>query len=135
MDRDILIDALAGVLAARTDVVAAYLFGSVARGEARPDSDVDVGVVLAAGAPRELPAFGALGDLHADLEEASDREVDLVVLNDAPVDLVHRVLRDGVLLYESDANRRIAFEARARSEYFDMQPILALYRRTVLQSL
>lgn len=30
----------------RDDVAAAYLFGSVARGAARPSSDVDVGVLL-----------------------------------------------------------------------------------------
>ena len=30
----------------RTDVVAAYLFGSTARGESRADSDVDVAVLF-----------------------------------------------------------------------------------------
>ena len=46
----------------------------------------------------------------------------------APTDLVHRVLRDGRLVLERDRSARIAFEVRARNEYFDMQPILRRYR-------
>lgn len=56
-------------------------------------------------------------------------EVDLVVLNAASPDLVHRVLRDGILLLERDRPARIAFEVRARNAYFDLQPVLARYRR------
>ena len=52
----------------------------------------------------------------------------IVVLNTAPVDLVHRVLRDGHLLLDRDRGRRIRFEVKARNEYFDLQPVLARYR-------
>ena len=58
--------------------------------------------------------------------------VQVVLLNDAPVDLVHRVLRDGELLLERDRAARIRFEVRARSLYFDLQPMLTEYRRRVL---
>jgi hypothetical protein len=51
------------------------------------------------------------------------------VLNTAPPDLVHRVLRDGVLVLERDASARIRFEVRARNEYFDLRPRLDEYRR------
>ena len=52
-----------------------------------------------------------------------------MVLNRAPVDLIHRVLRDGILLKESDPSARIRFEVKARREYFDLLPILRRYRR------
>ncbi len=39
------------------------------------------------------------------------------------------MLRDGVLLLDRDPSARIRFEVRARNEFFDLQPILALYRR------
>jgi len=52
-----------------------------------------------------------------------------VVLNRAPVDLVHRVLRDGILLLDRDPSGRIRFEVRARNEYFDLLPHLRRYRR------
>jgi len=38
--------ALRGLLEDRTDVRLAYLFGSAARGEARPASDLDIGIVF-----------------------------------------------------------------------------------------
>ncbi|MEO6594185.1 MAG: nucleotidyltransferase domain-containing protein [Planctomycetota bacterium] len=135
MDRDTLLRELASYFASHSEVVAAYLFGSVARGDHGTASDVDVGVVLAAGAPRDLAGIEAIGDLHADLEDLLRREVDCVVLNDASPDLLHRVLRDGLLVHESDHRRRILFEVKARNDYFDMQPAVSLYRRTVLGSL
>lgn len=120
---------------ARKDVVAAYLFGSVARGTAGARSDVDLGVVLASGTPKDLAAIGVVTRMHGEIEELLRRDVDLVVLNSASPDLLHRVLRDGILLYERDHERRIEFEVQARNHYFDMLPIIDRYRRTVLGKL
>jgi hypothetical protein len=114
-------------LAERGDVVAAYLFGSVARGTAKPASDVDVAVLLTGDPPRTVDGLG-LG-LEGDLERRLGRPVQLVVLNRAPCDLVHRVLRDGVLLLDRDPGARIRFEVDARNRYFDLQPFLRRYRR------
>jgi predicted nucleotidyltransferase len=108
-------------------VVAIYLFGSVARGTARASSDVDVGVLYEATPPATLAGLGF--NLAAKLEPAIGRTIDLVVLNRAPADLIHRVLRDGILVVETDRRRRIEFEVRARNEYFDLAPIRARYRR------
>jgi len=52
----------------------------------------------------------------------------LIVLNRAPTDLVHRVLRDGRLLLDRDPSKRIRFEVRKRNEYFDLEPALRRYR-------
>jgi predicted nucleotidyltransferase len=109
-------------------LVCAYLFGSQARGNARPGSDIDVAVLFKQDPPRTLEGLHlALAD---DLSAAVGRPVDLVVLNRAPVDLVHRVLRDGVLLLDLNPSARIRFEVRARNEYFDLLPHLQRYRRT-----
>jgi predicted nucleotidyltransferase len=115
--------ALVGV---RPDVVAAYLFGSRARGTARADSDVDVAVLVRGEPAATLDGLGM--DLLVDLERDLRLPVDLVVLNRAPPDLVHRVLRDGRLVLERDRSARIQFEVQARNQYFDMQPILRRYR-------
>jgi predicted nucleotidyltransferase len=109
-------------------VVAVYLFGSVARGQARASSDIDIGVLYEATPPATLEGLG--GDLAYDLELVLPRPVDLVVLNRAPADLIHRVLRDGVVVVERDRARRIEFEIKARNEYFDLAPLRAQYRRT-----
>jgi hypothetical protein len=54
--------------------------------------------------------------------------VDVVTLNDAPVDLRIRVLREGHLLVDGGPSARIAFEVRTRNEAFDFEPILTRYR-------
>ena len=113
--------------AAAEGIAAAWLFGSVARGTARPDSDVDIGVLFREDPPRTLAGYHF--DLEADLQELLRLPVQLVVLNRAPIDLTFEVLRDGRLLVNQDPARRVDFEVRARNEYWDMEPYLRLYRR------
>jgi predicted nucleotidyltransferase len=108
-------------------VVAAYVFGSAARRTPEPH-DVDIAVLLEEDPPPTLE--GLRFDLAADLENVLEATVDLVVLNRAPVDLTHRVLRDGLLAFEGDRSRRIAFEVRVRNEFFDLEPILKRYRQS-----
>lgn len=108
-------------------IACAWLFGSLARDEAREGSDVDVAVLLAGD-----PAPGVKGlelALQEDLAEVTGEAVQLVVANRAPVDLIHRVLRDGRLLVESDRSARIAFEVDRRRRFLDLLPVLEEYRR------
>ena len=108
-------------------LVAAYLYGSFARGEASPGSDVDLGLLY-----RSSPAHALDSPpkrLEDELERELGRPVEVTVLNDAPPDLVHRVLRDGVILLDRDPSVRLSFEVRSQNEYFDLLPILDLYRR------
>lgn len=109
-------------------IVCAYLFGSYARGEPRRRSDIDIAVLF----PEEGRTEGLSGPaatLRGDLERLLRREVDLVDMRSAPVDLIHRVLRDGRLLVERDAGERVRFEVDARNRYFDLLPHLERYRQ------
>jgi predicted nucleotidyltransferase len=128
MDRDAIIQTLEACLAsADPSVVCAYLFGSTARGEQHGRSDVDVAVLFDPPPPATL--LGPAAQLQGELENALSRDVDLVVLNRASPDLVHRVLLDGILVCERDAAKRVRFEVKARNEYFDIKPYLDEYRR------
>ena len=109
------------------DLIAAYLFGSMARGTSGARSDVDVAVLYAATPPATLEGLPL--DLTSRIEHLVKRPVQVIVLNTAPADLIHHVLRDGVLLLDRDPSARIRFEVRARNEFFDLQPILDRYRR------
>ena len=113
--RDALVTDLTACLEAVPDIAFAYLFGSRARGDAREDSDVDVAVYgRPSGWPLFRDTFGALG------ERFPTGRVHLVMLADAPPGLVHRVLRDGVLLIERDPVARVRFATRNMSAYQDM---------------
>jgi predicted nucleotidyltransferase len=121
---------LRGVLAGDERVDCAWLFGSVARGEAGPLSDVDVAVLLNAAVPTEK-RLDVAAALVEELERRCGR-ADLVLLEEASPALRHRVFREGLLLFERDERRRIAFETRAIQEYLDFQPLAAIYDRYLI---
>ncbi|HYQ18737.1 MAG TPA: nucleotidyltransferase domain-containing protein [Polyangiaceae bacterium] len=126
MDASMAAQRIADYYRERAGVAAVYLFGSVAKGTSRAESDVDVGVLYEVAPPSELLAQ-PFGD-EAALAELFGRRVQIVVMNGAPPDLIHRILRDGVLVVERDKSRRVAFEVQARNQYFDLLPILRQYR-------
>lgn len=70
-----LIDISAAVsrVLSRYDVCEAYLFGSFARGEQTPDSDIDLRLVCG-----DSMTFGTLYELSLELEEELGREVEIV---------------------------------------------------------
>lgn len=125
---------LANYLATQTDVVAAYIFGSLAGERATPRSDVDI-AILFADASDPLAVGGHQLQLMGELERFTDREVDVVILNTAPSILQHQVLRHGRLLYERDRQARVEFEVRAGKIYADLKPMYDFHTRDLLQKI
>ena len=109
------------------DFVAAYLFGSVARGDDDARSDVDVAVLHRCDPPATFDSLPLR--MEGEIERFLGRRTEVICLNMAPVDLCARVLRDGLLLLDVDPALRIAFEVRTRNLWFDLQPVLRTYRR------
>ena len=115
------------------DVSAAYVFGSVAAGRARPDSDLDVAVLLDPRV-RHGDALTRRLQLMADLGAALGRsDVDVVILNDAPLLLAHRVLSRGRLVFARSAAARVRFQVRTAARYLDFVPVLEAHVRALKQ--
>jgi len=116
---------LAELLGPREEILEAYLFGSRARGQAQPHSDVDVAVYID-DARADDTGYGYRASLTTDLMAGlGSNDVDVVVLNRAPPLLYHRVLRDGVRLLARDLRATTTREGRAVSRYCDFVPQLA----------
>jgi predicted nucleotidyltransferase len=119
-----LAELITAVLSRREDVLEAYLFGSRARGDAQPHSDVDVAVFLAPSSAHD-EGFGIDAELGAALMGALEtNRVDVVLLNRADPVLYHRVLRDGIRLLARDLRATTTREGRALSRYCDFVPQL-----------
>ena len=90
---DELIGKLRTVVARHAEVRLALLYGSRARGDHRPSSDVDVAV---AGADFDTAS------LAGELSLATDLEVDVVPLADPGVPLLERLVDESVVVYEAE---------------------------------
>jgi predicted nucleotidyltransferase len=107
-------DALAAeIVAVLRDAGARFglLHGSRVSGLLRADSDVDVAAWWLSDPP---PAFEVL----------LPPEVDLVVLNDAPLELAGRIALHGRILFDDDPPARVRWTAITRKIYADEQPRL-----------
>jgi hypothetical protein len=110
---------LASAVAARPEILEAYVFGSHAREAVTPLSDLDVAVYLDPDRVVASP-FGYAADLTATLGALlGRRDVDLVVLNQAPPLLYHRVLSTGVRVFSRDLPATTTREGRALSRFCD----------------
>jgi predicted nucleotidyltransferase len=116
---------VAEALAPREEVLEAYLFGSRATGRAQPHSDIDIAVYV--DERRAIDSgYGYAADLTAYLMgELRTNAIDLVVLNQAPPVLYHRVLRDGRRVLSRDLCATTTREGYAMSRYCDYVPQLA----------
>lgn len=112
-------------------IVAAYLYGSHARGQAGPGSDIDVAVLLESG--REAAPMEPLR-LGNELEDKTGlKNIDVRLLNDAPLSTRGRILSEGQLVYSGDDAARVDFEVATRSLYFDFLPHLNYIRQAFIK--
>ena len=82
------------------------VFGSRARGEAHDGSDLDVAAYFGVGAPQAFEVLLPSG-------------VDLLILDNAPLEIAGQVAMEGVVLFDDDPDARVEWLARTRKVYSD----------------
>jgi predicted nucleotidyltransferase len=117
------------VFAPHPAIVAAYLYGSGARGE--PLADLDVAVLTergagAAGLELLAAALQADGAPHGP-------DIDLRALRGTGPRFRANVVREGQLIFERSRATRIAFEAEAMIEWLDFKPTWQHMRAQMLE--
>lgn len=123
--------AIARVLNNEPRVAFGLVFGSTARGQAHAASDLDVAI----GVARDITLEPlAIGGLVSDLERATGRTVDVVLLHEAPPALAYRIFRDGEVVFIRDRPAMIERRVQAVMNYLDYRPFESAFVRGVLHA-
>ena len=119
------------------EVALVYLFGSHAEGVAGPGSDIDVAVAMTdprvvQGGTMEL--YNNLFNMFSDIFDMSDfKNMDIVFLDKAPLELCFDVITHGKVLYEISPEFRLGFEDRIETRYRDFYPLLQEFNKAILE--
>jgi uncharacterized protein len=103
-------------LRADKDILFAYLFGSLARKKAGPLSDVDIAVYCGEGSSFPEKKLEILGNLANVLKTD---EIDLVMLNRAPLALRMKILENKKVIVDKAPLIRHRYESLTMRQYFD----------------
>jgi len=103
------------------EVLAVILFGSRARGEDTPDSDIDICLVL------EPRSYSDLELSEKKLEYLAKFDLDIHIYQQLPLYIRHRVLREGKVLFCRDEDKLYDLAFRTIREYEDFKHIYREY--------
>lgn len=98
------------------DIILAYLFGSYARNKQHPLSDIDIAVLL----KENVDFFQKKLDLIEPVSKIlGTDEFDLVILNEAPLNLTFEILSRGKTIVNKDENLSVRFLLKNTKKYMD----------------
>ena len=107
---------VAAVASAEPSILAAWIFGSRARGEAKPGSDLDVGLLAM---PGVTPPAGIEERVAVEIAGRTGLDVDVSQIGEARPTLSFEVVTDGRRVFARDAERADIAEERLRWVYLD----------------
>lgn len=127
--------ALIDLVSGDTDVVALFVFGSLATGELTPLSDLDLGILL----DKKLSGQERF-DKHIDLIGKftglmNTDEIDIIILNNAPMRFVNKVLTTGKLLFERDRQALVDLYERNTKVFLDFKYFIDEYNQVFLKGI
>lgn len=107
------------LLEAFPDAQAIYHFGSTARGEGAPGSDIDLALLLPHDTAKHIDSLTLL-DVSVRLTRALGRDVDLINARDVSTVFQMEILRTGQVIDCADEHARLESEMRTLSSYFKL---------------
>ena len=117
------------IFAEEKNILLTYLFGSQLKGKTGPLSDYDFAIFLS-----QRPSFPFKYKLTNKLLSILDnKQVDLVILNDAPIELKYKVIAAGKVIFQKNTIVRTEFEADTLNQYFDYLPVLRAQKKDILK--
>jgi predicted nucleotidyltransferase len=108
----------------KAEITAVYLFGSTIKGYERPESDLDIAVLLEPSFKH--PGYDYQLKLEEELNNILDTEVDVIIINDVPLPLQYSSAVQGKLIYSKDDLKRAQEEIKIMDRYEDLKDFYQL---------
>lgn len=130
MNTQLLKEKMPDIVSKLREIRLVYLFGSQVDGRLGPMSDYDVGVLI--------DRTGDERQVHARLTHElvcalGTDQVNVVLLNRAPIELAYAIIVQGRVLYQRDVATRVEYEAQVLSRYGDYLPVLRAQRDDIMR--
>jgi predicted nucleotidyltransferase len=109
------------ILSENNHIICLFVFGSLAQGKLKPLSDLDFAVLLSNQLNRQerfqmhLDLIGILSSLFR------TDEIDLVLMNDAPMRFSYNIMKKGKILFCKDKTAFINFHHSITMQYLDFK--------------
>lgn len=121
---------LAEYFSEKPEIVTAYIFGSYAEGVSRPDSDVDLAVLLER-VPRDTLKYRL--DMMDETKRIVRMNTEIIIINEAPRLLQFQVIQKGKVIFEKNPDRRALFEMNVASRYYDYKRYFDYHTRQLTE--
>jgi hypothetical protein len=106
-------------------IIFAYIFGSFVSGGTF--NDIDIGIYIS----EEQDSSPLSLELEAELQALLRQQVDIRIINYAPVSFVYNILKSKILILDADSDLRADFEGLTYKKYFDFRHLRDEYLRGV----
>ncbi|MFW6111108.1 MAG: type VII toxin-antitoxin system MntA family adenylyltransferase antitoxin [Thermoproteota archaeon] len=113
------IEGVKAFLERQEHVMVAYLFGSRVKGGVGVLSDIDIAVLLDGKLDKQEIFDLRLKLINCLSSILKTDNIDVVVMNIAPLSLNYNIISEGKILHSKDDRERVRFETRILSRYLD----------------
>ncbi len=111
-------------LSEKSHILAIYLYGSYARNEPKPYSDIDIAVITQMACPPR--------DLKEIIGSYSSKKLDVQVFSDLPLSARMQILSQGIPLYIRNEDSLWLVIKSVNLSYMDLEPMRDRWRKRIL---
>ncbi len=133
LQREEICNSLKQEISARSEIMFAYLFGSVATKKENTLSDIDLAIYLDPNYRHRKHGYSYESELISELSSLLTAPVDVIVLNRASTILKYQVIKNGVLIFSRCNKTRREFHEKTIRDYLDLKPLLEVQQQYLLQ--